>query len=106
MRPRNGVHCKVDWIRRSVSSAEIKEYGELVDEVSVDVFIAPEMKMPKGTINENVEWTMSEELHPFWFVKRGKPEDKPNMELLFLSTSQIRACDIKNLVAAGFQSSP
>ena len=106
MRPRNGVHCKVDWTRRSVSSAEIEEFCELVDEVSVDVFIAPETKVPKGTINENVEWTLSEELHPFWFVKRSTPQDKPNMELMFLSTSQILACDVKALVEAGASVKP
>ena len=101
VRPRNGVHCKVDWTRRSVSSAEIEEFCELVDEVSVDVFIAPETKVPKGTINENVEWTLSEELHPFWHVKRGQPEDKKNMELVFLSASKILACDIKALSKKG-----
>jgi hypothetical protein len=106
VRPRNGVHCKVDWTRRSVSSAEIEEFCELVDEVSVDVFIAPETKVPKGTINENVEWTLSEELHPFWFVKRSTPQDKPNMELMFLSTSQILACEVNPLVKAGASVKP
>ena len=47
VRPRNGVNCKVDWIRRSVSSVEVEEFRELVDEVSVNVFIAPEVKVPK-----------------------------------------------------------
>ena len=93
VRPRNGVNCKVDWQRRSVSSVEVEEFGELVDEVSVNVFIAPEVKVPKGTVNEAVEWTMTEELHPFWYVKRGQPEDQKNMELVFLSSQQILACD-------------
>ena len=106
VRPRNGVHCKVDWTRRSVSSAEIEEFCELVDEVSVDVFIAPEMKMPKGTINENVEWTLSEELHPFWFVKRGTPQDTPNMELMYLSASHINACELAPLTLAGASVKP
>ncbi len=59
----------------------------------MNVFIAPEVKVPKGKMNEAVEWTMTEELHPFWYVKRGQPEDKKNMELVFLSTQQILACD-------------
>jgi hypothetical protein len=71
----------------------VEAFGELVDEVSVNVFIAPEVKVPKGKMNEAVEWTMTEELHPFWYVKRGQPEDKKNMELVFLSTQQILACD-------------
>jgi hypothetical protein len=104
VRPRNGVHCSVDWTRRSVSNAEIEQFCELVDEVSVNVFIAPETKLPKGRVNEAVEWTMSEELHPFWFVKRAQADDKPNMELVFLSTSQILACDIKTLVEKGVKS--
>ena len=101
VRPRNGVNCKVDWTRRSVSSVEVEEFGELVDEVSVNVFIAPEAKVPKGNVNEAVEWTMTEELHPFWYVKRGQPEDKKNMELVFLSTSQILACDTNALSVKG-----
>ena len=101
VRPRNGVNCKVDWQRRSVSSVEVKEFGELVDEVSVNVFIAPEVKVPKGKLNDAVEWTMTEELHPFWYVKRGQPEDKKNMELVFLSTQQILACDTEEMRANG-----
>ena len=101
MRPRNGVNCKVDWQRRSVSSVEVEEFGELVDEVSVNVFIAPEVKVPKGKMNEAVEWTMTEELHPFWYVKRGQPEDKKNMELVFLSTQQILACDTEEMRTKG-----
>ena len=93
VRPRNGVNCTVDWRRRSVSSDEIKNFGELVDEVSVNVFIAPEVKVPKGKLNDAVELTMTEELHPFWYVKRGQPEDQKNMELVFLSSQQILACD-------------
>ena len=79
----------------------MEEFGELVDEVSVNVFIAPEVKVPKGKLNEAVEWTMTEELHPFWYVKRGQPEDKKNMELVFLSTSQILACDTNALSVMG-----
>ena len=101
VRPRNGVNCKVDWTRRSVSSVEVEEFGELVDEVSVNVFIALEMKVPKCNVNEAVEWTMTEELHPFWYVKRGQPEDKTNMALVFLSTSQILACDANALSVKG-----
>ena len=101
VRPRNGVNCTVDWQRRSVSSVEVDQFGELVDEVSVNVFIAPEVKVPKCNVNEALEWTMTEELHPFWHVKRGEPEDKKNMELVFLSTSQILACDTKPLIELG-----
>jgi hypothetical protein len=57
--------------------------------------------VPKGKMNEAVEWTMTEELHPFWYVKRGQPEDKKNMELVFLSTQQILACDTEEMRAKG-----
>ena len=101
VRVRNGVNYTVDWTRRWVSVVEVEEFGELVDEVSVNVFIAPEVKVPKGNVNEAVEWTMTEELHPFWYVKRGQPEDKTNMELVFLPTSQILACETKALKNRG-----
>ena len=62
--------------------------------------------MPKGMPNEALEWTCSEELHPFWFVKRGKPEGKPNMKLMFITASHIVACDIKDFVASGASPKP
>ena len=88
-------------MRRSVSSAEVEQFGELVDEVSVNVFIAPEVKVPKGNVNEALEWTTAEELHPFWFVRRGEPEDETNMKLVYLSTSKILACDTNALSVMG-----
>ena len=69
--------------------------------MSVNVFVGPEVKAPKGKPNEALEWTMSEELHPFWHVKRGEPEDKKNMKLVFLLTSQILACDTNALSVMG-----
>ena len=44
---------------------------------------------------------MAEELHPFWFVKRGEPEDTTNMKLVALSTSLILACDTNALSNMG-----
>ena len=96
-RPRNGVYCRVEWTRRPVGFAEVAKYGEREDDVSVKVFIMPEVKVPKGNPDEALEWTMSEELHPFWFVKRGGAEDTTNMKLVYLSTSQILACDTTQL---------
>ena len=81
------------------------KYGDEEDDVSVTVFVGPEVRVPKGKPNA-LEWAMSEELHPFWYVKRGQPEDTKNMELVFLSTSQILACDMKDLVAAGASVKP
>ena len=72
----------------------------------MNVFVGPEVKAPRGKPNEALEWTMSEELHPFWFVKRAQADDTPNMELVFLSTSQILACDIKTLVEKGASVKP
>ena len=77
-----------------------KKYGGEEDDVTVKVFVGPEVRAPKGKPNEALEWTMSEELHPFWFVKRGQPWDTPNMELIFLAASHIIACDCKALVQA------
>ena len=106
VRPRNGVNCTVDWARRSVNKQDKSKYGDEEDDVSVKVFVAPEVKAPKGKPNEALEWTMSEELHPFWFVKRGQPWDTSNMELIFLAASHIIACDCKALVQAGGSDKP
>ena len=105
-RPRNGVQCWVDWCSRPSSTDDKRKFGTDVDDVHVNVFVAPEVKTPKGMPNEALEWTKSEELHPFWFVKRGTPCDKPNMELIFLAASHIIACDCKALVQAGGSDKP
>ena len=83
-----------------------QKYGNDVEDVFVKVFVGPEAKVPKGKPNEALEWTMSEELHPFWFVKRGQPWDTSNMELIFLAASHIIACDCKALVQAGGSDKP
>ena len=106
MRPRNGVNCPVHWTRRPVSKLDKEKYGNDVEDVHVNVFVGPEMKVPKGKPNEALEWTKSEELHPFWFVKRCQPWDKSNMELIFLAASHIIACDCKALVQAGGSDKP
>ena len=100
-RPRNGVQCWVDWCSRPSSTDDKRKFGTDVDDVHVNVFVAPEVKTPKGMPNEALEWTKSEELHPFWFVKRGTPCDKPNMELIFLTTAHLISCDCKELVDKG-----
>ena len=46
-RPRNCVYCTVSFTRHSASNAELERFGKLVPEVSVNVFIAPEVKVPK-----------------------------------------------------------
>ena len=106
VRPRNGVNCPVHWTRRPVSKLDKEKYGNDVEDVHVNVFVGPEMKVPKGKPNEALEWTKSEELHPFWFVKRCQPWDKSNMELIFLAASHIIACDCAALVQAGGSDMP
>ena len=95
--PRNGVYCNVDWLRRPTSKAELDEFGDVADEVSVKVFDAPEVKLPKASVNYSLEWTKTEEMHPFWFIKRGKHhEDIPNMELIYGHVNHIMASGFEN----------
>ena len=72
VRPRNGVYCNVDWTRRFASKVEQEKFGEA------------ELKVPRGNINESLDWTKTEGLDPFWFIKRGLPHvDIPNMDFVW-----------------------
>ena len=100
VRPPKGVYCNVQWVRGPITKAEKEKFGDVIVEVSVKVFVAPEHKLPKGKI-DSLDWTAKEEVHPFWFIKRGKPhEDAPNMELVYNSVSHIMASPLKALVKA------
>ena len=106
VRPRNGVNCLVEWQRRPVTKTDKEKFGTEKEDVVVNVFVAPEIRVPKAMPNESLEWTTSEELHPFWFVKRAQPWDTSNMELIFVAASHIIACDCKALVEAGGSDKP
>ena len=93
VRPRNGVQCTVDWARKSVSERDKEVHGDDVEDVSVDVFVAPEVRSPSGMPNEALQWTRSAELHLFWFVKRAQPWETSNMELVYVKMDQIIASD-------------
>jgi len=82
------------------SIAETERSGEFAAEVSVNVFIAPEVKVPKGKVNTALACANGE-LHPFWFIKRGVGPEKTNMELVYLSTSTLLACDTRVLSVMG-----
>ena len=99
-RPRNGVCCTVYFTRHLESIAETVRSGEFAAEASVNVFIAPEVKVPKGKVNTALAWANGE-LHPFWLVKRGVGPEKTNMKLVYLSTSNSLACDTRALSVMG-----
>ena len=107
VRTRNGVYCNVDWTRRSVSKVDVEKSRDESEEVSVKVSISPNPKLPKGDINESLDWTKTEELHPFWFIKRAKPlHDIPNMELIYCPASHILASGFEALVKAEVKVKP
>ena len=71
------------------------------------VFISPEWKLPKGDINESLDWTKTEELHPFWFIKRAKPlHDIPDMEPIYRPVSHILASGFEASVKAEVKVKP
>ena len=100
VRPAKGVYCNVQWVRGPLSEIEREKVGGWAEEVSVKVLVAPERKFPRGKIT-CLDWIKTEEVHPFWFIKRGKPhEDVPNMELAYNSVSHIMAAPFQALVKA------
>ena len=63
--------------------------GLEVKEVKLNVFIQLEFKLPKAK-SLGLEWTKTEEVHPFWWIKRScKEEDEKNMEMIYESATHI-----------------
>ena len=84
-------YCNVQWVRGPSSETGRENSGGFAGEVSVTVFVAPELKLPRGKIT-CLGWTKTVEVHPLWFIKRGKPHEYvPNMELVYNSVSHIMA---------------
>ena len=55
-RPRNGVCCTVSFTRHLESIVELERSGEFAADVSVNVFIAPEVNVPKRKVNTALAW--------------------------------------------------
>jgi hypothetical protein len=92
-----GVTCDVQW--RSTPNAVDLSKGLEGKDVKVKVFISPELKLPKARPID-LDWTKTEEVHPFWFIKRScKEEDVKNMELIFDSVQHIISAPFKNVNA-------
>ena len=50
--------------------------------------------------DEALEWTRSEELHPFWFVKRAQSSETSNMELVYVKVDNIISSECKAIIKA------
>ena len=90
-----GVTCEVE---RATTPTELDlSKGIEGTEVNVKVFISPELKLPKAR-SIDLDWTKTEEVHPFWFIKRScKEEDVKNMELIFDSVQHIISAPFKQV---------
>ena len=100
-RPRNGVYCRVSWTKLEESKAETDKFGELSEPVEVSVFISPEMKVPKNSVDASTDWTASEEMHPFWFLLRGREHDMTNMVMVYDNVTNVLTRDPLNLQNMG-----
>ena len=52
-------------------------------------------------MDESTDWTTTEEMHPFWFLVRGKEHDKTNMEMVYNNVQNVMTCDPLELLAKG-----
>ena len=92
----NGVTCEVEW--ETLPSDEDVDNGVENKEFKVRVFIQPELKLPKADSQGFLEWTKTEDVHPFWFSKRScKAEDAKNMTIIYESVNKITTARYKNL---------
>ena len=64
---------------------------------SESVHVQPELKLPtKG--EKGLDWTVSDAVHPFWFIKRTeKDESQANAHLVFQDVTHVMACSFQPL---------
>ena len=90
-----GVTCTVTWA--TSPSDDERDRGLEGIEVKMNVFIQPEFKLPKAK-SLGLEWTKTEEVHPFWWIKRScKEEDVKNMEMIYESATHIVSANHQTL---------
>ena len=99
-----GVTCTVEWA--TCPSDSHRDRGLEVKELKLNVFIQPEYKLPKAKLIA-LDWTKTEEVHPFWWIKRScKEEDVKNMEIIYESVTHIISAPYTALVKAKAEAKP
>ena len=84
------VDAEVSW---PVTEHE-RELGNESEEHAVSILVLPEYKMPKARGDgTDLVWSLSDQVHPFWVMKRMEKADPDNMALtlhtmLFLCTNE------------------
>ena len=54
-----------------------------------------------------MQWTPSDAVHPFWFIKRTeKDENEANSDLVLQEVTQVSACSLKSLSSEGAELAP
>lgn len=100
------VCAKVSW-EQAPTAAE-KEAGMEGENIEVMVYVQPELKLPiKG--EQGLDWAPSDNVHPFWFIKRTeneKDDDEANADLVYQDLTHVMACSFKPLSSAVAELSP
>ena len=95
VRSPKGVTCNVEWAM-TPTALEVSK-GLETKEIALKVFISPELKLPKAKCTD-LEWTKTEDVHPFWFIKRScKADVVKNMEVVYESVQHLITAPFKHL---------
>ena len=64
---------------------------------TVAVHVQPELKLPtKG--EKGWDWTLSDAVHPYWFIKRtDKDDSEANAHLVYQDVTHVQACSFEPL---------
>ncbi len=64
--------------------------------------VQPELKLPTLSV-----WTMSEQVHPYWFIKRtDKDESEANADLIHQDMTHVIACSFDKLTSEAARIAP
>ena len=100
------VCAKVSWT--AAPTVCEKEAGLECANTDVKVYVQPELKLPmKG--DKGLEWAPSDNVHPFWFIRRTEKdgdEAKENADLVYQDLTHVMACSFKPLSSAVAELTP
>ena len=93
----DAVTVEVSW--ESVVTEEEKMVGiEEGSKISVGLIVQPEFRLPCKDAKGAYQWSLSDAVHPFWFMNRCNTEDtKANAEVKRQDMSHLMACSFDHL---------
>ena len=99
------VKVTVSWLRKASEKEQAAGMEKPDVQENIQLYIQPELILPKKNPEGEIDWTGREEIHPFWLTKRVSTKDfkdvaNANCELVETGVTSLFSADFKELRAA------